>query len=232
MNSKPFIFLISILIGVSHLSAQNIAKMLQLEVSAGLQFNHRNLAASAGLHFPISTHLNVGLFAATDPMGHQEIKPLIQLSELGFSNATVNHKPVYGFEIKYYQHKNQPGFFIGSGIYSGAYKIDSFSFTQKENNTSSNIGGNISGSQPNIIRVYHRRTAQDKYFGITNELGYLLPIKKGRFEASLRIFKPFYQAKEIQRYEDNIDNITKTVSVKNGVRSIALNLQLRYVRTL
>ena len=227
MKTKHLFTLIGLVFILSNLSAQIVSKPLKLEISAGLAFNHQNLLGTIGLDLSIGEHMNAGLFIATDPMGFQEIKSIATGSNLNFSSATINHRPVYGFDVKYYHRKTQSGFFIGSGIYKGSYKIDAFSFIEKINPATSSIGGDIFGPTPESYKEYHQSTTRDKYFGITSEFGYSLPVKNGRFEASFRVFNPLYRGKEFELYQENQN---QKISVKENFRTISGNLQLRYVR--
>jgi hypothetical protein len=77
MKTKYLIFSISLLSIFSNLSGQTKSQFLNLEVNAGLAFNHQNLIGSAGLHLSIGPHLNAGLFLATDPIGSQEIHSIV-----------------------------------------------------------------------------------------------------------------------------------------------------------
>ncbi len=230
MKIKHLISLIGLLFVFSNLSAQTAPRLLNLEMSAGLAFNHRNILVTAGLHSAIGSHIKAGLFMATDPMGFQEIKSISTEANLNFSNATINHRPVYGFEVKYYQHKNQGGFFLGSGIYKGAYKIDAFTYTEKINPVTSSIGGNVFDPTPDTYKEYHQTTTRGNHLGITSELGYTLPVKNGRFEASFRIFNPLYKDKKFEIWKEDAANLNQKISIKENFRTVSGNLQLRYVR--
>ncbi len=227
MKTKHLINLFSLLFILTNLSAQTTPTLLKLEMSAGLAFNHQNLAGTVGLDLSIGAHMNTGLFMATDPMGYQEINSISSQSIANFSSAHINHRPAYGFTVKYYRHKNQKGIFWGSGIYQGAYKIDAFSFTEKDIPINSNIGGNIFGSTPDSYKKYHQTTTENKYFGITTELGYMLPVNNGRLEASFRVFNPLYRGNKFELYQENQD---QKISVRENFRTLSGNFQLRYVR--